>query len=873
MMGKLGCCANCSRRTTVGPGDRWFVGLAWFLSMVAWLAVLLGELGALRVRVLVPLTVVAAAVAVTGILRLAPSFADPDPEDCAVRESGLSTFASIAGFLVLCVALFTPPYATFLWASDSTVYLNLGQEMSRNGGFRMKDPMVTEIPAAARAEMFRNQTVLDATGDLVRLPGGFRIESLEKPEVFAGFSPVFPALNAVVFSLFGVDAMPYLAPVFATLSVVGLFLLGRAVASTFAGWAAALLALSSMPQLWFGRFSMPAVVAEFFVVSGLLALSMAIAGRSSLLAAVAGWLVGIAALTKFELIPILTIGLAAWVGGGLLRCKRRPPSTTLWFAAAYSIPLVHAGIHYSVWPSHYRFFVEVLLSALPFVDRIPVGARRGALGVGVVVAIIIGVALVRSGRARAAAAGPRLWGTLLVLPLVVYFPGYFLATENQLASTAAWLGWYLSWPALVALAVGAAVFLWRSRQTGSEGAHEDRLGGEVAILAMVLLAVAGLQIIYNPQSSGEQIWSARRLVPVIVPMTALLLGVLVLEPLRTLRPRTGPMVAALVLMILGAFIAMPALVIVRQPLWQGARETSAAVAASLPEGARVIVSGELSGTHLATTLNYTHQIPTFVLQPKQLTPTVIGSVIESWLDADLPVLLIVGGQPFSFFAPQLGMVVLNRMMIDIPVLERTRDRPPAEITRDRAAISVFRLFRRMQPRSGIDVGDPTDDSFFQISGFYGAERDERNGGQTFRWTTSRATIVIPVASGLRLTLASGRPPGAAAARVSIYVDRVPLAQNVEIGDDIEELTFDRLPELPGGDASPVTHELAINSSVFVPEQVDGSPDARRLGVRLYRVEFLAARRDVGDVRIGGMGHRGADRVGVPQPHVGEGHGH
>ena len=69
---------------------------------------------------------------------------------------------------------------------------------------------------------------------------------------------------------------------------------------------------------------------------------------------------------------------------------------------------------------------------------------------------------------------------------------------------------------------------------------------------------------------------------------------------------------------------------------------------------------------------------------------------------------------------------------------------------------------------------------------------------------------------------------------------MPLARDVEIGNDIEELIFDRLPELRGGDVPPATRELTIVSTVFVPEEFDGSPDTRRLGVRLYRVDFLAA---------------------------------
>ena len=196
--------------------ERWFLRVMLGVSAVAWSLLLLAELGWFR------LGLVAFLVAVTmigfglrGVLRAVP----PAP---AAAGGGLQPALAAAAGILLCAALFLPPYHTEMAAGDATVYLNYGRQIARHGALEFEDPLLRQLSPASRAELFRNRVPRDMTGRFARFPGGFLIADINDPTVTAGFSPLFPVLTALGHALVSPQAALVVAPLFATLSLIGL---------------------------------------------------------------------------------------------------------------------------------------------------------------------------------------------------------------------------------------------------------------------------------------------------------------------------------------------------------------------------------------------------------------------------------------------------------------------------------------------------------------------------------------------------------------------------------------------------------------------------------------------------------------------------
>ena len=161
---------------------------------------------------------------------------------------GLGPARATAGGILLCAALFLPPYHTETAAGDATVYLNFGRQIARHGALEFEDPLLRQLSPDSRAELFRNRVRGDRTGRFARFPGGFLIADVADPTVTAGFSPLFPVLTALGHALVPPRGALVVAPLFATLSLIGLWCVARRLGGVRAAWLAAALMDVSVPQ-------------------------------------------------------------------------------------------------------------------------------------------------------------------------------------------------------------------------------------------------------------------------------------------------------------------------------------------------------------------------------------------------------------------------------------------------------------------------------------------------------------------------------------------------------------------------------------------------------------------------------------------------
>ena len=795
--------------------ERWFLRVALGVGVAAWLALVLAEVGRLSPGLLLAL-LAAGAMALAAHARFVRR--SPPAPSLRVGRRGLIAFGAVT---LLAAFLFLPPYETVVAEGDATVYLGLSREVARTGGLVFDDPLLQELSVEAREYLFLNRQPTDfGYGRYARFPGGFTIADIGEPAVSSGFSPLFPVLAALFQQVSPPRGGLFVAPLFAVLSVGGLFLLVARLGGIRTGLLAALPAAASLPQIWFARYPLPEMVAQFFVVAALLALLAAWRDDRPWLAAAAGGLFGLACFAKIDMIFLLSVALAAFVAWRLLVRPQGGGRCVAFLLGAFGLVLLHNAAHYAAYPSDYLLYIRQQL------DR-SILALSGDWAVGLTALLLAGAGLallaVRGAWRRLGSAAPRAAGWLLVGLLGAYGVVYATNFPGLWPDPLFWLSWYVSWPVL-ALGLAGVVGLAVSGRAGR--AHQG------AAFLLILVVVVSLHYLHNPLEPENHIVSMRRFVPVVLPgifaVAALAAGRLVEWVYFEFRVVATTALTAVLVGLVGG----PSASVLRQPLWEGALEQSAGVARTFPDGAAVLVSPELVGTHLQTSLNYLHGVDAVVVQ--QAEPgDVLGEVMLEWLARGRPVFVVLGQRGFSLSAPELVVSEVAQTSIDLRTLERTRGREPRELVDISIGLRILQVARGdgATARTGVDVGNLLDDLVAGLRGFHGPERDGR--GDSFRWSEGAASVAIPGGDGVSLVVAGARPPGVDPAEISVWAGPHRIADGLVLGSGVQTITLD----LPESERTGPT-ELSIRSSVFRPESLGLSPDRRSLGVRVYRVDVL-----------------------------------
>lgn len=802
------------------------------MGCAGWVAVTLAELGGLRPRV-VGAVALLFGVALTWSLRrrarAAQTTAPPPPAGGAPRHSPLDwrRVVALASILTIAALVLLPPFSSIVWADDATVYLAFGRQIAESGTLQFDDSLLESLPSATRRDLFRNPVPLDATGPYARFPGGFAIPDPDRPLVTAGFAPLYPVLLALGWATAGRDGALLVAPLCALLAVAAAFLVARRLGGLFAGCLAALALALSLPQLWFARLGTAEVIAELFVLSGLLAL---LASREApALAAAAGLLFGCATLAKFDLIAVLTVALIGYVVIALASGSPSLRRRVALFAGTFSLLLLHNLVHYRVTPSHYLPFLRWKidnLSPTAIIDLLstPVTAT-------VTLTLVVGTAVVAGWLLRRHATGTpadrrTAWAAVaLLVALAAYAAAYFAVSSNRLAGTLPALGWYLSWPVVAGFLL-AAVVLLRARRPAEARAE--------AAFVVVLVAAAAFHYLYDPQEPVRYIWSVRRLVPTVIPGILIVVAVGVASLVAELPDRRRRLVALPLAVALVALVGQPSLVVIGAHAgalpWSGAAGQVDRVAAALPRDAVVLVDESLAGVHLALSLGYLYDFDALLIAPGRLDAERLEDTVLAWLAANRRVVLLLGDSPFHVAAPRLALAPIADAALRFRVLETTTSRRPEEMVEQRLTMHLLDV-NRSAPKHSVDVGAVASDALVVMRGFHGPEHDAPGG--SYRWTLPVASIELPRgADEIRLLVAADRPQGAPAARISIRIDGRPVVESLPVADAPEEVVVPA-PQRAAGEI----FTLTIQASDFQPSRSGGSDDDRRLGVKVYRVDY------------------------------------
>lgn len=808
--------------------ERWFLRMALGVGGSAWVALLLAELGQFHLSLL-------AALVAAGVIGLAVQTRLGRTRRTAAPRGriGFRGAAAFGAVTVLGAALYFPAYDSFVFGDDASVYLSFGRKIAETGRLVFDDPLLQDISAEAREDLFLNRQPRDMTGRYARFPGGFLIADIDDPDVTAGFSPLFPVLTALFHEALPVRGAPPVTPLFATLGIGGLFLVGAAMGGIRTGLLAAAFLAVSLPQIWFARYPVPDILAQFFVVAGLLALLAAYRDERPWLAAAAGGLFGMACFSKVDMIVLLTVTLAAFAAWRLLSRPAGGGRCTAYLFAASGVMLAHNLLHYLLFPSHYTRYVEELITT---------SFLFGLLEQSALVAVALAVVLLAF--AALAVAVARWWGLsgalarqaggfVLVGLLAAYALNYVVTNPGRFPDTILWLSWYLSWPVLL-LCAAAIVWLLRSGRAGQ--------ASQGLAFLLILVGVVGLHYLYDPLEDGDHIWSMRRFVPVVLPGLLLILAAAVNRVVESIyvEYRTAATITAGLLLV--GLLGRPGLAVAGQPLWDRALDQSAELASAFPANAAVLMSPELAGTHIQTALAYMHDVDTILVQEQQPGP-LLRDVVLDWMARGREVFIVVDRQGFSFPAPDLTLQEFREARIDVLTLEQTLERLPQALVESSARMRILRVAggddAALPPRTAVNIGNPADDIVSNLTGFYAAEQDPTAG--PYRWTREVASFAIPAGGRVMLVLAGGRSAGAPPAEISVWAGRSQIADGIVVENQPQPITLDIPPAERGGPL-----ELLIRSTTFQPQALGTAPDTRNLGVRVYRADILPAEPDESD---------------------------
>lgn len=539
--------------------------------------------------------------------------------------------ADLAGVVVLVLSWLwvAPPYDTRILGSDSAGYLASGAYLSRHNSLIIHDPTLPLLAPDLKRRLFPSVTHNPGSPPYLRLAGSLVLRSLDSDEVLPAFHPLLAVWIAVFHALAGSAAAQWVVTLFAGLSLWAMVEFAAALGGGVAALTCFLLLCLSSVQVWYSRFLMPEIPAQFFVWGGLLCLAFCSRTRAPADAALAGIAFGVAALMRLENAPLLFVALTAV----LWQRDRIPLAHRLLLGVCAAAIWTHAAVHLITFRTHY---LGNLLSLFPETAAIFSQAPRRQI-----VLLVAGLAVVVAWSRR------RGSGLRTLVPA--------LAPLVCVSLWADWRnGWYVltlltSYIGVPTLVCGGIGLLWwtgnlehrglarlglepQVRRDRSPLGRWDRLRAEFdssptrseheAALAerlfLVLAAVTFAQVMIAPHAAPVPIWTVRRAATIVLPVFCLGVGLLCY---RVARRWHWPAAVALCSLAL-AGQALPFAKLGWEPYYQGGLRHIRAVAALLPFNAALLFDSQLTGWGFAPALWAERDLPAYIVlgnDPRRIT--------------------------------------------------------------------------------------------------------------------------------------------------------------------------------------------------------------------------------------------------------------
>jgi hypothetical protein len=563
------------------------------------------------------------------------------------------------------------PGEVILGGWDPGVYLHTAAAVDRGGALKIVDPGVANLTESEK------QTIARDLFGVVEPFGGMRV--LPYGTTSPSFHHLYPCLMASVWPLGGLRAALWVNPVLFLVSLVLVFGLAALWGGRGAGWLAFTVMALSPAMVWQAGFPTAEMSTQVFLLGAAVALvcSQRVTAARWSCGLLAGLLLGSGLLVRYDTVLFLVP-----VVGILLACAQamRAPAAVAAVLLGLAVPLYHYDYFQRYVAPYYHPVSDLVLQvlavggvvlALWMVVRWGLRRREGWVTAAdrwlrVLLASLLALWMVLAAVVRPWWSSTRPSGDFLVdwLGEVAGAKAYQILVRYD-----AWnvyhLADFVGWPALVVAAVTLVVVVYRPL------AAETRALLYAALVSLVI-------IVTHVFNDHFLMWVARRFVPVIVPLLAVVSAVGITRVIATRRSGSRRAVATLLAgLVIGLPLARDSWYIARHRHWPGLIDWVEQVHADIPAGATVFCDQP----GFAAPLRYLHGVEAFELMAEDAEGYArLGTIMRERMERGEAVWFLSMRGPFDHegvtFEPGPGhplvSTILHQQNRGIPQASRPR---------------------------------------------------------------------------------------------------------------------------------------------------------------------------------------------------------
>lgn len=684
------------------------------------------------------------------------------------------------------ILVFFHPFPWIAGGSDPGVYVSTGVNIAKTGSILIHDPLIAQMNISIQEALYDVEPASVYgfiswinTNSKFQFPG-YYITDLTSGTITPQFLHIFPVWIAIFYSIFGLPGIFFVNPIFALLSILSLYLIGKRLFSWKVGALAGFILILNFAQIWYARYPFSEIMTQFFIISGLATFIQFNKTSDKYRAIISASLFGLASLTKLDFIFLL-FPLGLYLIYIIYHRKWTLPHN--YFLVTLFIMLIYSLFDYVLFSKPYVIRVIQLALNSPFsgsgsykynsfftnIEILSLYITK----IGFVLALIgILVILLRKDKNE----------KLLLVLISLMFSGLYLTQLPIGPDPPPW--WARRFvPAIFPLyALFAAYAIYEIAKIKRIGIY---FSGFLIALLFISLAATSYIIINHSEGNG-MVKGVSELAENFKDNDMIIMG-----PSSEGAKLSTPLyyIFDKKVIFLFKFNPFPGL------------------------GIRQMPTPEKVSTGIDFLLNQGYNVYFVIGQNDPYMEKLIYS-----LAADHKIELI-NTQEFSY-----------RHLSSKNEFQLPEDKIDIKMVSIIYKISKAKSNVTDDTENAIDIGTPPDFIYIE-NGFFGSER---SNNLTFRWTTRDANIRIPfmerdnfsisiIASGMR---SKNVPP----ANVSIYINE-HLAGNFTAREDFEVYNMTVMKDLM---TSPYS-TLRINSSTWKPSEYIESTDSRELGIAIDKI--------------------------------------